>query len=360
MEDSCMAPERNSEFCQLPLIPKAVLKRYRVFEAFDTRFRSCARLLQAMWRESQGLPIGTHEGRDGRQRRIGSRIGSTAADAGRNFLSPSIAHLVRREIAYQETGALIDQHRLYGNLLSSQPLAFNLWAPLRLNPQLAAKVIRSLIPGIDLVKVLHVWFEHSPGRGRDELTGDKSSFDVAIVYERSDGEKGLLGVEQKYSESGSESAQSELGSRFDELAAASEQYRNPSSAVLHTPSLQQLYREHLLTFASLYRGDYAEARFVLVAPRHNHLIQQAARLYATHLLEPGPGQVPFINLELEQVIEALGWAGELDYAFALHDRYCNFWKLDDVIEEALRAKAGDWAIRSPSIHQPIGLIAEAA
>ena len=355
-----MAPERNSQFCQLPLIPKAILKRHRVLETFDTRFRSCARLLQALWRESQGLTIGTHEGRDGRQRRIGSLIGSTAADAGRNFLSSSVAHLVRREMAYQESGALIDQRRLYGNLLSSMPLAFNLFAPLRLNPHLAAKVIRSLIPDIDLVKVLHVWFEHSPGRGSMELTGDKTSFDVAVVYERSDGEKGLLAIEQKYSESGSEGAQDELGPRYDQLAVASELYRSPASAVLRTPALQQLFREHLLTFAALYRGDYAEARFVLVAPRHNHLIQQAARLYAAHLLEPGPGQVPFINLELEQVIEALGWAGELDYAYALHDRYLNWWKLDAVIEEALRSKASDWVISAPPINQPVGLIAEAA
>lgn len=355
-----MAPERNSQFRQIPLIPKAVLKRYKVLESFDTRFRSCARLLQALWRESQGLPIGSHEGRDGRQRRIGSLIGATPAEAGRNFLSPEVAHLVRREVTYQESGALIDQRRLYTNLLSSMPLAFNLFAPMRLNPSLAAKVLRSLIPDIDLVKVLHVWFEHSPGRGSLELTGDKSSFDVAIVYERSDGEKGLLAIEQKYSEGGSEGAQDELGPRYDELAVASELYRSPASAVLRTPALQQLFREHLLAFAALYRGDYAEAQFILVAPRHNHLIQQGAGLYAAHLLEPGPGQVPFINLELEQVIEALGWAGELDYAYALHDRYCNWWKLDAVIEEALRSKASQWTVTTPPINRPVGLIAEAA
>ncbi|WP_300974466.1 hypothetical protein [Sphingomonas sp. LHG3406-1] len=354
-----MAFEPSSQSCQLPLIPAEVLKKHRVFEAFDNRFRACARLLQALWRESQQLPIGSHETRDGRQRRIGSLISSAAADAGRNFLSPEVAHLVRRETIYQERGALIDKRRLYGNLLSSMPLAFNVFAPLRLNRRLAEKVIRSLIPGIDLSEVLDVRFEHSPGRNHAELTDDRTAFDVAIQYRRSDGGLGLLAIEVKYSETGAEGA-GELSGRYDELAVASELYKSPLSAVLRTAGCQQLFREHLLTFAALYRGDYAEARFILAAPRQNHLVQQAAQLYASHLLEPGPGAVPFMNVELEQLIEAIGWAGELDYAYALHDRYLNWFKLDAVVEEALRAKPGSWTLAAPPVRPPLALVSRAA
>ena len=352
-----MAPDRNSHLHQLPIIPQSVLRKHRAFEKFDNRFRACARLLQSLWRESQELPIGTFTAPNGSQRRIGSLIGGTAADAGRNFLSPEVAHLVRREVAYQETGALIDQRRLYGNLLSSQPLCFNVFAPLHLNPGLAAKVIRSLIPGIDLARVLHVWFEHSPGRGRDDLTGDRSAFDVAFVYERTDGEKGLLAIEMKYSEGAGQA--SELGTIYDQLAVSSELYKNPGSAVLRTGLCHQLFREHLLTHAARYRGDYAEARFMLVAPRHNHVLQQGAQLYASHLAEPGPDTVPFLNVELEQVIEALGWAGELDYAYALHDRYLNWWKIDAVVEEALRAKSANWHVAAPALPAPVSLISKA-
>jgi len=223
---------------------------------------------------------------------------------------------------------------------------------------LAAKVIRSLIPGIDLVRVLHVWFEHSPGRGRDDLTADRSAFDAAFVYERTDGEKGFIAVEMKYSEGTGQS--SELSDRFDELAASSDLYKNPMSAVLRTGTCQQLFREHLLTHVARYRGDYAEARFVLIAPRHNHLVQQGAQLYASHLAEPGPDTVPFLSIELEQLIEAIGWAGELDYAYALHDRYLNFWKIDALVEEALRAKAGSWHVAAPPLPAPVSLISKAA
>ena len=52
------------------------------------------------------------------------------------------------------------------------------------------------------------------------------------------------------------------------------------------------------------RGDYAEAYFVQIAPHHNHLVQNAARLYKGFLVPPTDHQVPFVSIDLEQVIEA--------------------------------------------------------
>jgi hypothetical protein len=61
-----MAPEFGKPIHQLPLVPANVLKKHRVHEPLDTRFRSAARLLQALWREDRGLPI------DGKRRKLGS------------------------------------------------------------------------------------------------------------------------------------------------------------------------------------------------------------------------------------------------------------------------------------------------
>ena len=245
-----MAPQQAGQFRQLPLIPKSLLRKHRVLETFDTRYRACARMLQALWREEQQLPIGVHDAPDGRQRRIGSLISATAASAGRNFLSANVAHLAAYEMVYQERGALIDQRRLFSNLLSSAPLALNLFAPLRFDLDLAARVVRNLIPGIDLAHVQEVRFETSPGRDQPALTADKTAWDVAIIYERTDGEKGLLAIEQKYSESGN-CAAGDLGPRFNALAVSSELYKAPISAALRTGPCQQLFREHLLAFVAL-------------------------------------------------------------------------------------------------------------
>jgi hypothetical protein len=67
--------------------------------AVDTRFRSAARLLQALWREDQDLPIGSYVKEGGKRRKLGSRISEAAGKGGGNFLTPAIAHIARREAA---------------------------------------------------------------------------------------------------------------------------------------------------------------------------------------------------------------------------------------------------------------------
>ena len=134
----------------LPLIPEPILRRHRVFEPSDTRFRACTRLLQALWRERHRLSIGTHTAPDGSRRKLGSRITPAAGRAGANFLTPAVAALTRREVAYREVGAFINEDRLWTNLLSSQPLTFNLFGPLRLDLALASRVLRLLCPDLTL------------------------------------------------------------------------------------------------------------------------------------------------------------------------------------------------------------------
>jgi hypothetical protein len=83
-----MAPEIGKPIHQLPLIPANILKKHCVHEPLDPRFRSAARLLQALWREDRDLAIGSHLGKDGKRRKLGSRISQTAGRTGGNFLTP--------------------------------------------------------------------------------------------------------------------------------------------------------------------------------------------------------------------------------------------------------------------------------
>jgi hypothetical protein len=213
-----MAPEFGKPIHQLPLIPADVLKRHRVHEPLDTRFRSAARLLQALWREDRDLPIGSYGGEDGKRRKLGSRISEAAGQGGGNFLTPEIAHIARRETAYREIGAMIDAERLATNLLSSMPLTFNLLAPWMQVPERASGYLRELLPAFT-GNTSQLLFEHSLGRGNPKFTADYTAFDALIRYSDGQGRNGFVAFEIKYSESMREPVR-ELKPRYDELSDA--------------------------------------------------------------------------------------------------------------------------------------------
>jgi hypothetical protein len=332
-----MAPEFGSPIEHLPLIPTEVLRKHRVHEPLDTRFRAAARLLQALWREDRDLPIGGYVGDDGKRRKLGSRITEGAGKNGGNYLTPEIAHIARREAAYREIGAMIDLERLETNLLSSMPLTFNLFAPLVHELDRADSLLYGVIPDFRGLS-RKILFEHSPGRGNPRFTGDYTAFDALIRYARADGRKGFVAIEVKYSESMRE-PEAKLRPRYDDLSEASGLFINPAERALRTNPLQQLWREHLLAQTMIDNGLYDEGYFVLIAPDLNWHVQNAAEIYSSQLRDLDESKARFVNLTLEKVIEAIR-RKDSAHADALHRRYCDFWLVDGEMElNASRAPA---------------------
>ncbi len=186
------------QFNRLPLVPEHILKAHQVNEPTDSRFMSAARLLQSLWREDKGLPIGVHRSPKGKRRKLGSRIHEAHARQGGNFLTPEIAKLAFRESVYREIGAMIDQDRLWTNLLSSQPLCFNLFGGLKFDMGKATRFFQKLMPDF-VASVEGIYFEHSPGRGNPEYTDDHTAFDVFICCTTPDGVPGFVAIEPRLS-----------------------------------------------------------------------------------------------------------------------------------------------------------------
>jgi hypothetical protein len=325
-----MAPEFGNPIEHLPLIPADVLKKHRVYEPLDTRFRAAARLLQALWREDRGLPIGNHTGEDGKRHKLGSRISEAAGKNGGNYLTPEIAYVARREVAYREIGAMIDQERLATNLLSSMPLTFNLFARLVQKPERADELLYALLPDFGGL-ARKTLFEHSPGRGDLRFTGDYTAFDAFLKYDRVDGRKGFIAIEVKYSESMRE-PEAKLRPRYDQLSETSGLFIDHAAAALRSNPLQQLWREHLLAQSMVDAGLYHEGYFITIAPALNYHVQSAVGSYRSHLREADEeNKVRFVNLTLEDVIEAIR-RRDPSHGGALHRRYCDFWLLDGEME----------------------------
>src|SRR3954453_486744 len=303
LHPSLFDPSGLGPLPRVPLVPPDILRRHHCLRTTDDRFTAAARLLQSLWRVDRNLPPGTHTSPGGKRRLLGSRLSPTAGRAGAGFLTPEIGALVRRELAYREIGAVIDPDRLCLNLLSSQQLTFNLFGPLKHDLALATRVVRRLLPGVDL-NVTDILFEHAPGRRSSRYTGDSTAFDLLACYHTARGGRGFVALELEYSEGMGEPL-AETRSRYDQLSRASGLYGDPDSPSLRRSPLQQLWREHLLAQSMVEQGHYTEGVLVLIGPELNWRVQRAGELYRTQLAEASPARVGFASLTLEQVLVAL-------------------------------------------------------
>lgn len=314
------------ELTYVPLIPEGVRRAHHVHVPTDHRFKAAARLLQALWREDRDLPLGVYTDINGKRRRLGSRLSAPCSGRGDNFMHPDIMPVVACALAYREPGALYDVDRLKGNLLSSHPLAFNLFGLLQRDLRLATRFMADLLPG-RVREVTQVLFEHSPGRGHPRFTGDNTAFDVAIRGRSPTGTRLFVGIEIKYSESCLEGME-RLSPYYPELAARSELFLNvPDWSPPKTPH-QQFFRQHCLASAILSQDLADEAVLVVIAPSLNRLVQTAAEGYASQLRDPLEGRIPFVSKSLEEAITCLSLAGLQTYASALHQRYVD-WRVVD-------------------------------
>ena len=305
-------------------IPDDVLERHRVLVRTDNAFQRRARLLQALWREERGLPIGKHRGRD-----LGSRIeAAQARESLSNFLTDGIRQVVEHAVlgAGRTEDQLIDEDRLFSNLLSSQPLCFNLFGELARDLDLATRVLRAQAPE-RVKRVTAISFEHSPGRSDPRFTGDRSAFDVFVTYESPAGKRGFLGIEVKYHEALGDPAASHRP-RYDELADVMGCFV-VDRAALKEPPLQQIWRDHLLAGALVSANvGYDEGAFVFLAPEGNLACRRAIEQYRKHLTT----EATFASWTLEDLVRPFDRSNEPAWIADLVDRYLAFERVDACVE----------------------------
>lgn len=295
--------------------------RYNAYIKGDGRgFRRKARVLQSMWREEQGYPIGFHRGRP-----LGSRLAMPwARETLNNYLTDTIRAVVRDEVLdrSQSTGKLYARPRIFNDLLSSQPLCFNLFAELQQDPALASAVFRNLTAGRVAI-VTSIEFEHSPGRGDPRYTGDNSAFDVYVTFQTPAGEPGFVGIEVKYHEN-LRGHPARHRDRYDEIAGRMGCFRAEAASHLRQQPLQQIWRDHLLAGAHLHADKCADAFFAFLYPRENQHCAQAIKHYRDCLSDEQTLDV----WTLEDFLATVQEHSQETWSDLFFDRYLNFARLE--------------------------------
>jgi hypothetical protein len=301
----------------------------------DTPFMASARELQDRWRIRKGYPIGTYTNPKGESVPLGNYIERAFAfEKGANFLTQNIHEVVKGALYSKEIGAKIDVDRLYTNLLSSQPLAFNLFAELSLNDIASTSVFSELFPG-RIKKATKILFEHSDGRGDPEYTGDRSAFDVFVEYDSIDGRRGFVAIEVKYSENLHDKPSSHK-QRYEELSDQSGYFKPGSFQFLKQKPIQQIWRDHLLSLAHLKheKRKYDEGFFVYLFPSGNEECKNGVAKYVEQLnysdfvsKEANEKKTGFYPRHIEDFVRTLQLHIHSEWTKELWERYLNFGSL---------------------------------
>jgi hypothetical protein len=293
--------------------PEDLLRNHHAFVKSDNPFQRTVRLRQALWREKRGYPIGLHRGVP-----LGTRLLMPGAEEHLwNYLTDGIRDVVRAEVLdpRRSEGKLFARPRIFDDLLSSQPLCFNLFGELKCDLGLASRVLGRLAPS-RVKTVRRIEFEHSPGRGDPRYTADRSAFDVYVEYESIGGKKGFLGIEVKYHEDLNDALVPHR-ERYDEVAQGMGCFHPSRLSYLRMKPINQLWRDHMLAGSMLLADGRKEGTFVVLYPAENSHAAAAIQRYQGCLADGST----FATWTIESFVASLEADGAGGLPGELKDRY---------------------------------------
>jgi len=226
----------------------------------------------------------------------GNMLTANDAAAGRNFLTPEIAQTARDRVA-QGSGA-VEPFRLFHNMLSSQPMCFNLFGPLANDLALAHRLLSPIVAE-DVGEVTRVALEWAPEPANAYL-GDRTAFDAFIEYRTTDGRLCALGIETKLTESFS--ANEYDGDGYRRWMRVADAPWRPDAVSVHAIQHNQLWRDHLLSVALRHQPNapYATTRLMLVRHPEDRDCGQVVSGYRKLLRD---NDESLIDMPLDRLVE---------------------------------------------------------
>lgn len=296
------------------------LKDYNVFYKPDTNFASHARLLQSKWRVKQGLKMNTTP-----KSNYGNFIDTDIATSGKaNYLTDNIKKLVTEKIIeIRKAGGLIGEPRIWNNLLSSQPLCFNLFGELYCDLDLATRFFQKLFPD-KVTAVKKIDFEYSSKRNNP----DNSAFDVYVEYLHND-KKYFFGIEVKYQEDLLVETPTKAAEIFASHKDEYEKQTNDCSYFkpkaierLQFVPLAQMWRDHLLSFNMTDKNILGS--FIFLYPFDNDGCSRGVSSYQKLLVNDNEEETKFYPRDLAKFIRTLNEIHDTKWTRELVARYLGY------------------------------------
>lgn len=289
-------------------------------ERGDNAWRAGLRLQQAWWREERlGLSPGPIRKSGGRQ-----VVSMLPLDVGYrpNLMTPEAersAIKAKQLLRDERRPGLIQEDRLWRNLLSSQPLCFNLFGHLSESQETLLPWVQSLVPAA--TAVTDVRLEWAPAAG----TLGGSAFDAFVEFALDKGNsRGFLGIECKYAEDLKESQRKPAADKFV-MATQGPGWQPDAAPALDVHGLRQLWYNQLLTQMVSTANSYEVGLGVVVACQADASAQQAVAKVRTQLTDAET----LVFSSLESLVASV--EGQDKWRRDFNERYLDFTPIEDLL-----------------------------
>jgi hypothetical protein len=229
---------------------------------------------------------------------LGNMLTLTDGERGLNFLTPHCFTIAKRRMA--EDRVRIEPFRLQCNLLSSQALGFNLFAPLVDDRELAGRFLQAILPG-DPLEVTRVALVYAPPPAQEYLN-DRTLLDACLQYTLSGDKLGFVGVVTRLVE---ETIPKLFASpRYRELTMhTGSPWLEDSLPNLVQPEISPLWHAQLLIEAMLRypHSRYVRGHLIFVVHPQDQASAQAAQTYREWLHPENANTLEV--LPLDQLVE---------------------------------------------------------
>lgn len=201
---------------------------------------------------------------------------------------------------------------LFSNMLRSEHIPYNIFTPMEEDLDATAALFNEIIGG-GISKINRILIEYAGGADKSAYLNDGTSFDTFIEYVSSDGSIGGIGIEVKYTENGypiGVKERQDIENRdglYYQMTRLSQWYipTLDITSFIKANHLRQIWRNHLLGYSMLYRGDIQHFYHIHLYPQGNkHFLEYAIPEYKSLLTDYG--KTTFIDLTYESLFDMIG------------------------------------------------------
>lgn len=296
----------------------------------DSDFVAKCRLLQSIYR----VEIGEDEGyiQRGSKRYFYGNYIMNGDKTGKNFLEDYIFDYAKKRVNNRKHYETINEERLFNNLLSSQPMAFNLFCPLeemrKEDESSATDILRAALPDYNINKVTKIDLEFIPDNFK-ELTNDLTAMDAIIEFTDNDGIPSFIAIETKYSENlGTNEASDKGKAKAIETIKSLRIFQSEIENRITSKkvALTQIYRNFLLS-ETYGINQNKKAYSIVLAPKENLTTADEVNSLKNELKEEYKYKISSVYLK-DFVLKLIEKSqGKYQATFrAFYDRYLNFEK----------------------------------